>query len=176
MKAFLRVVLVGLAALALQVGLALAAVDTSDWKRVELSNHAKVAFLLPSDFKMTLSEPLGTDGWVYQFEDFQGRGMMIRLRLNRLPASSQPYLFDVLNDEDRADILKIIQKDESEQTEGLQYVKMENGHSVIVGWAKSMAGYQLITVVSPYYMDLRVSANRPEDRGILLKILEHFEF
>ena len=38
MKNVLRVIVVGLVALALQAGLAVAAVDTSNWQKVELTD------------------------------------------------------------------------------------------------------------------------------------------
>ena len=65
----LRVIVVGLVALALQAGLAVAAVDTSNWQKVELTDGAVVTLKLPQDIKETGRKELDKGIWKYQFKN-----------------------------------------------------------------------------------------------------------
>ena len=175
MKNVLRVIVVGLVALALQAGLAVAAVDTSNWQKVELTDGAVVTLKLPQDMKETGRKELDKGIWKYQFKNQSGT-LVVQIVMMKLKETPSKYPLDAFPQQGLDEFLAVVEKMGNGKTVDLKYVKTKNEHLMVIGRAKDVVGYQLVTMVSSHLVEAKFATSEEKEYEILPELIRNFEF
>ena len=175
MRSFFRVLVVGIVALVLQVGLAWAAVDTSNWQKVELTDGAVVTLKLPQDMQETGRKELDKGIWKYQFTNPSGT-IVVQIVMMKLKETPSKYPLDDFPQKGLDEFLALVDKMGNGKTVDLKYVKTKNEHLAVIGRAKDVVGYQMVTMVSSHLVEAKFATSEEKEYEILPELIKNFDF